>query len=297
MTHASPPSLSPELVARIDDLEVRARAVVEGTVSGRHRSPFFGRSVEFAQHREYVPGDDPRHIDWKVLAKGDRLYVKQYEDETNLRATLAVDASASMDYGVGDQHKFTFACRLTAALSFLLLRQSDGVALVGFADGVVAETPLRNSSGHLHTVLHALALLTPAKTTDAAGVFARLADRDPRRGLLVVVSDLLTDADAVAEGLRLLRRRRHDVVVLHVLHDDELDFPFEGTTRFEGLESTLGLTCDPRSLRVGYLAAVEQFLNGVRAVCGRAGVDYRLVRTSTPVDAVLAALLTERLRR
>lgn len=296
MTNASQPFLDPEVVARVSNLELRARQIVEGMLSGRHRSPLFGHSVEFAQHREYVPGDDLRRLDWKVWAKADRLYVKQYEEETNLRATIVLDASASMDYGAGDKNKYAYSCQLAATLAFLLLRQSDAVGLFAFDESLAAEVPHRNPQNHLRTILASMKPKAGAKKTHLEPVLKQIAERESRRGLMVIVSDLLAERQSVLKGLKVLHQRRHDVIVLHVLHDDEIDFLFEGTTRFEGMEDTHQLTCDPRALRADYVAAMEKYLADLRKFAAQTGVDYRLVRTSHPIDAVLASLLHERTR-
>lgn len=296
MTSASLPYLDRDLVDKISRLEFKTRQIVEGLISGRHKSPFRGHSVEFAQHREYAAGDDLRFLDWKVWAKSDRLYVKEFEEETNLRATFLLDASASMDYGEGEEHKYTYACTLTAALSYLLLRQSDSVGLSLFEDQLTQQTPLSNKHGHLRTLLRAMQTTKPAKKYDFESIMAQIAEQATQRGLLVLVSDLLATPESVYRGLKLLRQRRHDLVVFHVLHKDEVDFDFSGPTRFEGLEDPLTVSCDPRGLRDDYLAAMRGFLSELRRQCGRSGIDYRLVQTSEPVDAVLSSLLRERMR-
>jgi len=297
MTSASKRSLRPELIKRIGRLEVRARHIVEGLLSGMHRSPYFGQSVEFLQHRQYVPGDDLRHVDWKVWAKQDRLYVKQYEEDTNLRACLLVDLSASMSYGTGAMTKCDYAATAAAALAYLLLRQQDSVGCVTF-DGAIRQTiPLRTSTSHLTTISKALATAEPREKTGLATVLAQVAESYPRRGMMVLVSDLLVDADDLLRGLRLLRQRGHDVLVLHVMDDDELDFPFAGPARFEGLESDEHLSCNPRALREGYLEALDSFLATVRRGCARDRIDYALVRTSDPLDAALISFLSHRNRK
>lgn len=296
MTSDSPPFLNPDLAAKISKLELRAREIVEGLVSGRHASPFRGRSIEFAQHREYSPGDDLRFLDWKVWAKSDRYYVKEFEEETNLRASLLLDASGSMDYGEGARNKFEFACTLAAALAYLLLRQSDAVGLWVLDDRAARRTAPSDKRGRLRTMLDAMASTRPSSRFDFEAAVARAVDPSEQRGLFVLISDLLAPLESVTRGLRLLRRRRRDLIVLHVLHDDELDFEFVGPTRFEGLEDPLVATCDPRGLRAAYVKAMQAFVSEARRTCGRAGADYRLARTSEPVDAVLASLLRKRMR-
>ncbi len=297
MTTDSRRSLRPEVIKRIGRLEIRARHIVEGLLSGMHRSPYFGQSVEFLQHRQYAPGDDLRRVDWKVWAKQDRLYVKQYEEDTNLRCCLLVDLSASMEYGSGAMTKCDYAITAAAALAYLLLRQQDAVGCVSFDEGVRQTIPLRTSTGHLATILRALAVTEPRDKTNLYDVLARVAETYPRRGMMVLVSDLLVDPGDIERGLRLLRQLGHDVLVLHVLDDDELDFPFARPSRFEGLESADHLTCNPRALREGYLESLQRFLATVRRGCARDGVDYALIRTSTPLDAALTAFLSHRQRQ
>ncbi|MEO8494184.1 MAG: DUF58 domain-containing protein [Planctomycetota bacterium] len=287
--------LHPEAIKRISRMELRARHIVEGFLAGMHRSPYFGQSVEFLQHREYAVGDDLRHVDWKVWARQDRLVIKQYEEDTNLRCTLMVDTSASMSYGKGPLNKYEYACTVAASLAYLVLRQQDAVGCVAFDDDVRTKVPTRSKRTHLQSVIDALAITTPREKTDMYTIFRKVAETYPRRGMVVVVSDLLTDPKAVLKGLKLLRRQGHDVMVFHILDDDELDFPFTGPTRFDGLESQDYLNCNPRALREGYLEAVNQFLDEIRRGCARNTVDYALIRTSDPLDAVLASYLSTRL--
>ena len=296
MTSASKRSLQPELIKRISRLEIRAQHIVEGLLSGMHRSPYFGQSIEFLQHRQYVPGDDLRHVDWKVWGKQDRLYVKQYEEDTNLRACLLVDLSASMAYGGQGFTKCDYAVTAAAALAYLLLRQQDAVGCVSFDESIRQSVPLRTSTSHLTTIVRALDASEPQNKTGLSSVLKHVAETYPRRGMMILFSDLLVDVDDLLRGLRLLRQRGHDVLVLHVLDDDELDFPFARPARFEGLETADHLTCNPRALRDGYLKALDQFLATLRHGCARDNVDYALIRTSMPLDAALTAFLKHRQR-
>lgn len=292
---ASKRFLHPEAIARIARLELRARHVVEGFLSGRHNSPYFGQSVEFAQHREYTPGDDLRHVDWKVWGKQDRLYVKQFEEETNLRLTLLVDVSNSMRYGSGPLSKFEYAATIAVSLAYLAILQQDAVGCIAFDEAIRAVVPQLSKRNHLQAVIHALDVSDPANKTDVGDVLLEAAQSQPGRGMMVVVSDLLADREGLFKGLRMLRQRGHDVMVFHVLDDDELDFPFSGATRFEGLESDDSLNCNPRALREGYLAALGRFLDDVRRGCAGNTIDYDLIRTSQPLDAVLSKYLSNRL--
>lgn len=287
--------LHPEAVKRISRMELRARHIVEGFLSGMHRSPYFGQSVEFQQHREYVTGDDLRHVDWKVWARADRLVVKQFEEDTNMRCTLLVDVSNSMQYGNGPLNKYEYACTAASSLAYLILRQQDAVGCVSFDEKVRMRVPSRSKRNHIMSIIEALNVTTPADKTDMYGLLRSMAETLPRRGMIVLVSDLLADPDATLRGLRLLRQRGHDVMVFHIMDDDELTFPFSGPTRFEGLESMDHLNCNPRALREGYLEALDWFLNEMRRGCAKNVVDYALIKTSDPLDAALANYLSNRL--
>lgn len=287
--------LHPDAVKRISRLELRARHIVEGFLSGMHRSPYFGQSVEFLQHREYVPGDDLRRVDWKVWAKQDRLYVKQFEEDTNVRSTVLVDISASMQYGSGPLNKYEYGCTIAATLAYLLLRQQDSVGCVSFDEDIRIKVPSLSKRNHINSIVQALASDSPKDKTDLYSIFRQVAETYPRRGMMIVISDLLGDRDGLVKGLKLLRQRGHDVMVFHVMDDDELDFPFSGPTRFDGLELPDHLNCNPRALRKGYLEALDRFLDHVRRSCAQNTIDYALIRTSQPLDAVLAAYLSNRL--
>ena len=295
MTPDSKRFLHPEAIRRIGRLELRARHVVEGLLSGMHRSPYFGQSVEFLQHRQYAPGDDLRHVDWKVWGKQDRLYVKQFEEDTNMRCTLMVDVSASMQYGSGPLNKYEYAATVAASLAYLLLKQHDSVRCIAFDESIRSRTPLRSRQTHLKSIVKSLDASEPQHKTDTGAILREIVEVSPRRGMMILISDLLGDVEPVLRGLRLLRQRGHDVLVLHVMDDDELDFPFEGPTRFEGMEVADQMKCNPRALREGYLASLEKFLTAYRRGCARDAVDYSLIRTSQPLDAALAAFLSARI--
>jgi uncharacterized protein (DUF58 family) len=286
--------LHPETIAKITRLDLQAKQVVEGFISGMHRSPFFGHSVEFVQHREYTHGDDLRHLDWKVWSKTDRFYIKQYEEETNLRSTLVVDVSESMHYGRGPLNKYSYACTIAACLGYLLLRQQDSVGLMTFDDQLRQIVPARSQQTHIDAIAQALHVSKPRAKTNLTKILKRVAEAVSSRGLIVLISDLLADREDFFKGLEMLRHRRHDVLVFHVLDDDELEFPFAGTTRFEGMEELPDLLCDPRALRAGYIQALEEYLVEVRRGCARQGIDYALVRTSDRLDAVLSKFLHHR---
>ena len=293
--------LPPEVLARIGRLELRARQVVEGVLAGLHKSPYRGQSVEFLQHREYVRGDDLRRVDWKVWARQDRLYVKEFEEETNLRLTLAVDCSASMEYaGVGaSETKYDCAATLAASLAWLALSHGDAVGCATFDDRVRTAAPARTNRSHLASILDVLSLPRgrgghPAEATALLPVLRSLSETLPRRGLVVIVSDLLGDRTGLVPGLRRLRSRGHDVALLHVMDDDELDFPFDGPTRFEGLEGNEEIACNPRAFREGYLEALEHFLGQTRQQTAALGCDYELIRAREPVATALVRFLSRR---
>jgi len=276
-------------------MDLRARHVVEGFLAGMHRSPYFGQSVEFLQHRQYAPGDDLRRIDWKVWAKQDRLYVKQYEEDTNLRCTLVVDVSASMQYGSGPLSKYEYASTAAVSLAWLLLRQQDAVGCLAFDEQIRMRLSPSSKRNQLDSVIQALVVSEPRDKTDMYATLRSVAEGVPRRGMIALFSDLLADRQGLLRGIKLLRQRGHDVMVFHVMDDDELNFPFNGPTQFEGLELPERLTCNPRALREGYLEALGQFLDEVRRGCSLNAADYALIRTSDPLDAVLAAYLSNRL--
>ena len=292
-----PRHLDPKTLDRIKRLDVRARLVVEGFLTGQHQSPYHGFAVEFAAHREYVPGDDIRHIDWKVWSKTDRLYIKEYEEETNLSCQLLVDCSRSMDYGrAKGWSKFDHAATAAAALGYLLQQQQDSVGLLTF--GSTIRTQVRPAAGphHVRQLLHVLENTAPDEGTDVAGVFREVAGQLKQRGLVAIFSDLFVDQATLTEALQRLRLRGHEVIVFHVLHDDELRFPFDENTLFKGMEDTRQLYAEPRALQKSYLEAMERFLERTQSTCASLGVDLVKVDTAEPLDAVLARYLAFRQR-
>ncbi len=226
-----------------------------------------------------------------MWAKQDRFYVKQFEEDTNLRATLLVDVSGSMRYGSREMNKYEYGCTIAASLAYLLLRQQDAVGCIAFDAAIRAKAPQRTKRSHLNSIVQSLAASEPAEKTELQSILLGAAETYPRRGVMVLISDLLVERPGLLKGLRLLRQHGHDVIVFHVLDDNELDFTFNGPTRFEGLEIDAHLSCNPRALREGYLEALESYLAEVRHGCAENGVDYSLVRTSEPIDAALATFL------
>ena len=293
----------PEVLNRISRLELRARHVVEGFVSGMHESPFKGFSIEFADHRPYTPGDDLRRIDWRVYAKSDRFFIKEYEVETNVRTHLLLDCSGSMAYpehaAGGRMTKWDYAATVAVSLAHLLvIRQSDAAGLVLFDDAVREQLPARDNRAALAALAELVERHAPAGPTDLKVPFAKLADALPRRGMVVILSDLLTDVDALIDGLQHFQAARHDVIVMHVLDRDELEFPFTDRTLFEGLEAPgVELVTDPQSLRSTYLSAVRGFVETIQAACLDRRIEYCLVSTADPVDLTLATFLAGRMHR
>lgn len=290
--------LDPKVLSKITRLDLQARLVVEGFISGMHRSPFHGFSVEFASHREYAPGDDIKHLDWKVHAKTDRFVIKQYEEETNLKATFLVDASESMHYGRQDAKdgltKFDYAAAVASSLAFLLLQQQDAVGLAVFDEQLVTHLPTSANPNHIKQFVHALTQIQCKAKTSMEPICHALAEKISRRGLVCVVSDLFTDVDGLLRGLQHFRHYDHEVMVLHVMDQDELTFPFQGNTMFKGLEDSGRLTIEPRALRQGYLEAVERFCHEVQRKCIASRIDYKLISTADRLDAALMAFLAAR---
>ena len=296
MSAADKPNyLDPRVLERIKRLDLRARHVVEGFITGQHKSPYNGFAVEFATHREYAPGDEIKHIDWKVWSKTDRLYIKEYEEETNLKATIILDASKSMAYGrPGEWSKFDYGATAAASLTQLLQQQQDAVGLVTFSNKVEKQLPASGHPNHLKQVVHELEETTPSDTTDLEGVFPRLAGQIRQRGLIVLISDLFLGLDTLEEALKRFRHRKHEVIVFHVMHEDELEFAFDDNTLFKGLEIAAEIHADPRALRKSYLEVVDKYLNQVQKICDNLGVDYSLMSTRDHLDATLSRYLAFR---
>jgi len=289
--------LDPAVVARIESLELRARTVVEGFLIGLHRSPFQGFSVEFSEYRQYMPGDDLSTLDWKVYGRSDRYYVKRYEEETNLDCRILLDVSASMGYGSHGVTKHAYAVSLAASLAYLMHRQRDAVGLVAFDDDIATEVPVSGRPGHLRRVLAALDRLETGRRSDVARPLTRLAEALTRPGLVVVLSDLLDEPEAVLRGLRHLRFRGADVIVLHVLDPAERDFPFRRVTRFRDLETGAEVRTLASRVRATYRQAMGELVAAYERDLRLADVDYHLLDTSKPLDAALQSYLAARARR
>lgn len=285
----------PQVLASISNLYLRARWVVEGIMSGVHRSRAKGFSVEFEEHREYSPGDEIRRIDWKALGKFDRYFIKEYEDETNLRAYLLLDTSGSMDYASNGVTKFDYGCTLAASLAYLILKQQDAAGLVTFSNRIESFIPPKAKRDYLTQILHALENRGPGGETNVSRILEEIAGQIKRRGLVILVSDLLDDPEPILKGLRLFRFKGNDVIVFHLLDQAELDLPFDGNILFEDLEQAdLKVVADPRAIRKTYQEVVREFVSEMRKQCRDNAIDYQLISTSTPLDQALASYLSWR---
>ncbi len=289
--------LDPLTLAKVRSLELQARLVVEGYLSGMHKSPYHGFSVEFAQHREYVPGDDIKHVDWKVYGRTGRFYLKQYEEETNLVCWILLDISESMRYGSGPVSKYDYACMAAASLAYLVLQQADSVGLVTFDNQI--RNFLRSSSqpSHLKEIIHIMNQGGCREKSRMAPLFHDLAERVTRRALMFLISDMFDDVPDLLSGLKHLRHKRHEVVVWHVLDPFELTFPFQQTTLFRGLEQYPELLTDPRTLRKSYLDQMGQFITDLRRGCRDQNIDYVQMSTEKPLSVALSSYLAHRLKR
>jgi uncharacterized protein (DUF58 family) len=295
MTNGGKSYFDPLVLARLSNLYLKARWVVEGTMSGIHRSRSKGFSVEFEEHREYSPGDEIRRIDWKALGKTDKYFIKETEDETNLRAYLILDVSASMDYASNGISKFAYGCILTASLAYLILKQQDAAGLVTFSSRIESFIPPRARRGYLMEILHALEGQTPSGETALGKILQEIAGKINRRGLVILISDLLDEPEDILEGLRLFRFKGSDVIVFHLLDAAELDLPFDGNILFEDTEQThLRVTADPQAIRQVYRKVVEEFTGHLRKQCQERSIDYQLLSTSTPLDQALVSYLSWR---
>jgi uncharacterized protein (DUF58 family) len=288
--------LDPAVVARLGTLELKARTIVEGFLSGLHRSPFKGFSVEFAEYRQYMPGDDLATIDWKVFARSDRHYVKKFEEETNLDCHVLLDISGSMAYGSRGITKHEYAACLAASLGYLMTRQRDAVGLTAFDERIVASLPASARPGHLRAFLVTLDRLAVGRQTNVARPLHQLAEALTKRGMVVLISDLLDDPDRVIKGLRHFQYRGTDVIVFHLLDPDEIDFPFERPTRFEDLETGEEVMAVPGAVREHYLEAMGALIDRYKRELGASGIDYHLLSTAEPLEMALLAYLSTRAR-
>lgn len=291
--------LDPAVLAQLDGLELKARLIVEGYVSGWHKSPYHGFSVEFAEHRDYVPGDDLRYVDWKVFGKSDRYYLKQYDEETNFACHLLVDTSESMSYRSDRTGwtKLAYAQHLAAALAYLVIRQQDAVGLATFDHAVGQVLRPASTPRHLSQLCSLLDRSEPGGESAIGPILHELAERFKRRGLVIILSDFFDDPDAVQLGLKHFRHRRHDVLLLQIIDPAEQDFPFAEPTLFHGLERWPDQMTDPRALRMAYQAEFASFLRSLQGGARDLRMDYQLLRTDQPLETALSLVLSHRLRR
>ena len=290
--------LDPQTLASLEGLDLQARMVVEGYVAGMHPSPYHGFSVEFAEHREYVPGDDIRHVDWKVWSKTDKLYLKQYEEETNLLIYLLLDTSESMAYASGDNvSKLQYAQFIAAALAYLILQQQDSVGLVVFDDAVRRYLKPAGQPSQLKELLHLLDVTPAREKSDLGLVFNDLAERFKKRGVVASSPTCSTTCRRIVTGLKHFRHRRHEVIVFHILDPAELDFPFRDTTLFKGLEDMPEILTDPHALKRAYQAELQSFLKELEKGCRMVDIDYVPLRTDQSLDIALSSYLASRSAR
>ncbi len=287
----------PEKVGRLANLNIVARQVVEGFVTGLHRSPHHGFSVEFSEHREYTPGDDLRHLDWVAFGRTDRYYIKLYEQETNLRAYVLLDISASMNYRYeAPLTKLQYGCYLSACLTYLMARQQDVAGLIAFDDDIRLHLPPASSAAHLDRVFTGLEKIVPGKRTAIAETFHHLAERIAKRGMIIIISDLYDDPDAVMKALQHFCYKKHQIILFHVLDPAELELPFKRMTNFVDLETREKIQVDPRLLRDAYRREVQAFIDRYRKECSDRKIEYILAPTDTPYDRMLLNYLARRRR-
>ena len=300
--------LDPEILRQLPNMELIAKRLVQSVFVGYHRSPYFGYSVEFADHREYVHGDDLRTVDWKVWARKNRYYVKRFEMENELKATLILDTSRSMDYGTGKLTKLQYGSYLAATIVYLLMQQNDMAGLVTFDDRLRHYIPPRGSRAHLRQILHALGTVTPGPATNVAQVCHTLAETIKARGMVILISDMLDesnrhpdaphdDCGELIHALRHFQHKKHDIILFHVLDDSELDLPFDELSNFRDVETGSRVAVDPATFRKTYRLRVQGFVDGLRRGCLQTNIDYKLVRTSMPIESVLTEYLHFRARR
>jgi uncharacterized protein (DUF58 family) len=290
--------LKPEVIRNISRLDLRAKFIVEGFLTGLHASPYHGFSVEFSEHRRYEPGDDPKDIDWQVFARTDRIYVKRYQAETNITGYVLMDLSRSMAYTYRQElTKFDYAICLAAAISYLMVHQQDPIGLMTFDDHLRASLPARSRRSQFGDILAVLQNCQPAGVTDVAGNLRRIASMIKHRSLMMLMSDLLADPDEIIESLQLLRHAGHDVIVFHILDEAEVTFPFSGTVEFVEPETDDRATSDAAAIRADYLEALNELKGRYREACLRMGADYVPLDTSMPFDKALLEYLYQRQAR
>ena len=286
--------LDPTVLAGLDNLELRARVVVEGFLSGLHKSPHRGFSVEFNDYRHYQRGDDMRHIDWKLYARSEKFYIKQYEDETNVRCMVVLDTSASMAYSSGGTSKMDYGITLASALAYFINRQRDAVGLITFDEKVNEYLPAKCRQPHLMRILRTLAQIKSGKKTDAVKPLTDLAASLNKKSMVVLITDMLDDEEGIIKTLQTLRGMGNDVIVFHVMDDAELNFAFNEASEFVDMESNETFITTPAAIRKAYLERLNEFLSFCKKRCQSSGVDYCLLNTSEPLDAALSSYMSKR---
>ena len=286
--------LQPEIVAKLDNMALRARLVVEGYIIGQHKSPYHGFSVEFAEHRAYGPGDEIRHIDWKLYGKTDRYYVKQYEEETNLKAYILLDTSRSMKYTSGSVTKLDYASFLSAALTYLMLNQRDGTGLILFDEKIRTFIPPRSTPTHLNTILKTLEKPKLGSDTKIGLVLHEMAERIKKRGLVILVSDLMDNQEAILSGLKHFRHNKQEVILFHILDRKELDFEFNTRTRFKDMESGSFLTTEPWQIKHSYTKRMQRLQDEYKKQCREQLIDYVPLFTDQSLEIALHSYLNKR---
>ena len=286
--------IDPLIVAKLSTMLLRARFVVEGFIAGLHQSPYRGFSLEFAQHREYSPGDETKHVDWKVYGRKDRYYVKQYQEETNLKAYILLDRSASMGYGREGMSKLQYGSYLAASLAFLMLKQQDSVGLATFDERIKRYIPPRQSKGHLSLILEELENLVSSSRTGINCCLQELGQYTKRRGLIILISDLFDEQEEVIKALKYFRFKKHEVIVFHLLDHAELELPFTSVLWLQDMENGKRVLTHPEVIREKYKNVVKEFIETYKLSCLRSDIDYCLIDTKTPLDFALGAYLARR---
>lgn len=286
--------LKPEVLARIDRLSLRAQRVVEGSITGLHQSPLHGVSPEFAEHRQYNPGDDLKNLDWRVFAKTDRFFIKRFEEESNLRAMLVVDASGSMAYGRGAMTKYQYAATVAASLGYLLLRQRDAVGVATFDTDVRTVLPASSGSGQTAKLCHLLETTEPGEETSLGPVLMQVAGRLKRRGMVILFSDLLAEPKELDEALGRLLHDGHEILIVQVLDPDEVDLPFDRPVMFKDIEGSEQQLAEPRAFRKAYREAMKNFIGDIEHHCRFCGVGHLLLQTDTDLGQALGQFLHQR---
>ena len=288
--------LEPEMVARLSNMSLRARLVVEGYIIGQHKSPFHGFSVEFAEHRAYGPGDEIRHIDWKLYGKTDRFFVKQYEEETNLRSYILLDTSRSMEYKSNKISKLDYGNYLSAALAYLMINQQDGVGLTLFDNQIQTFIPPRSKPSHVNTILTHLDKIGSGKDTDVGIVLHEMAERIKKRGLIILISDLFDETENIINGLKHFRHNKQEIIVFHVMDRKELNFDFSNRTKFKDMETDEQITTEPWKIRKIYQQAIQSYQDELRLRCREQKIDYVPLFTDQNLDLALNEYLKKRQR-